>query len=126
MLLAVTDEIIARLPPQAIITAAVGSDRRLTTDEMNAAIDDLGIREQHAEVEDPGRLLQGTRDLVRVLVDDVDAHGGEDGQHRRQGDGRTDPRDLQSDLALTGIARLVDLQGELTRLEILDAHTEFF
>jgi hypothetical protein len=29
---------------EAIITAAVGSDRSLTIDEMNAAIDDLGIR----------------------------------------------------------------------------------
>lgn len=29
---------------EAVITAAVGSDRRLTIDEMNAAIDDLGIR----------------------------------------------------------------------------------
>jgi hypothetical protein len=29
---------------EAMITAAVGSDRRLTIDEMNAAIDDLGIR----------------------------------------------------------------------------------
>ena len=29
---------------EAIITAAVGSDRRLTIDEMNAAIDDLGVR----------------------------------------------------------------------------------
>ncbi len=29
---------------EALITAAVGSDRRLTTDEMNSAIDDLGIR----------------------------------------------------------------------------------
>ncbi len=29
---------------EAIITAAVGSDRSLTLDEMNAAIDDLGIR----------------------------------------------------------------------------------
>jgi len=29
---------------EAIITAAVGSDRRLTIDEMNGAIDDLGIR----------------------------------------------------------------------------------
>ena len=29
---------------EAIITAAVGSDRRLSIDEMNAAIDDLGIR----------------------------------------------------------------------------------
>jgi hypothetical protein len=29
---------------EAIITAAVGSDRRLTSDEMNAAIDDLGVR----------------------------------------------------------------------------------
>jgi hypothetical protein len=29
---------------EAIITAAVGSDRRLTIEEMNAAIDDLGIR----------------------------------------------------------------------------------
>jgi hypothetical protein len=29
---------------EAIITAAVGSDRRLSIDEMNVAIDDLGIR----------------------------------------------------------------------------------
>lgn len=29
---------------EAVITAAVGADRRLTIDEMNAAIDDLGIR----------------------------------------------------------------------------------
>ena len=29
---------------EAIETAAVGSDRRLTVDEMNVAIDDLGIR----------------------------------------------------------------------------------
>ncbi len=29
---------------EAIITAAVGSDRPLTIDEMNAAIDDLGVR----------------------------------------------------------------------------------
>jgi len=29
---------------EALITAAVGADRRLTIDEMNAAIDDLGIR----------------------------------------------------------------------------------
>ena len=29
---------------EALITAAVGSDRPLTIDEMNAAIDDLGIR----------------------------------------------------------------------------------
>lgn len=29
---------------EAIVTAAVGSDRRLSIDEMNAAIDHLGIR----------------------------------------------------------------------------------
>jgi hypothetical protein len=29
---------------EAVITAAVGSDRRLTVEEMNTAIDDLGIR----------------------------------------------------------------------------------
>ena len=101
-------------PHRSFQAAAKASSKR---SESVGPIGDLPVGQEHAEVEDPGGLAQRPRDLVRVLVDDVDAHRLQDRQDARQRHGRADAGDLQPQVAAGAVRRLVDLQRELAGRE---------
>ena len=100
-----------------------GEDRVLESQLEGVEVEGLALLHPQTEVVDP-RAGVDRLDLVRTLVDDLDAHPREHGQHGGQRDGRTAAVDLEPALSRRGSVRLVEVERDVAigdqRVELLE------